>query len=267
MSLIKEALDFGEKRLKDICDRPRLEAQILLCAVGGLNRIDLFKADEALIDQALYNQLITRREQGEPIEYIIGSASFYSRDFLCESGVLIPRPETELLVDRVIELSKGYSAPKIAEIGVGCGAICVSLAIALPNASIIGSDINEKAIELTRKNAVRFGVLDRIDLIETNMLDRVNDNIDILVSNPPYIAADYPLPKPVSFEPKNALIGGERGSEILEEIIALRKPILACECGYDQESVLSETLAKNGYKMVEFYKDYAGLTRGFTAKR
>ncbi|MDR0665677.1 MAG: peptide chain release factor N(5)-glutamine methyltransferase [Helicobacteraceae bacterium] len=267
MYSIKRALEFGTNALKNVCDRPRFEARILLERASGLSRVEIATNDQAPIDAARYEAMIARRERGEPIEYIIGLVSFYSREFLCESGVLIPRPETELLVDRVIEAAKGFNAPKIAEIGVGSGCVCVMIAALIPNAKITASDINKKAILLAAKNAERFGVADRVALIQTNLLEGVQGDFDILVSNPPYIRADYPLPKAVSFEPKEALIGGERGTEILEAIIALRKPILVCECGYDQEAFLREKLKANGYKMVEFYKDYANWTRGFTAKR
>jgi release factor glutamine methyltransferase len=264
---IKAALDFGADALKHICDRPRFEARILLGASCGLNAIELATKEQAPIDEARFEAMIARRAQGEPIEYITGSVGFYSREFLCESGALIPRAETELLVDRVAAIAKRFDAPKIAEIGAGSGAIAVTLALELPKAEIVATDISAEAIIVAQKNAARFGVADRVKFAHANLLDNVNFEADITFSNPPYIRADYPLPKPVSFEPKVALIGGEKGTEILEAIIELKKPILVCECGYDQEAILREALRANGYKMVEFYKDYANLTRGFTAER
>jgi release factor glutamine methyltransferase len=262
---VKEALDFGAKRLKEACDRPRFEAAILLGRASGLSRAELALKEEALIDDAPFEAMIARRERGEPIEYITGFAGFYSREFLCESGVLIPRPETEFLVDRALALAKDFAAPIFAEIGVGSGAVALTLLALEPNARVIATDISVEAIALAAKNAERFGVADRLELICANLLEGVNSRFDILLSNPPYIRADYPLPRPVLFEPKTALIGGERGTEILEAIIALKKPILACECGYDQEEILRAKLDENGYRSVAFYKDYAGLTRGFTA--
>jgi release factor glutamine methyltransferase len=264
---IKNALDFGAAQLKNVCDRPRYEAQILLCHATKLSRVDLVVKEQTQVDTTRFESMIARRAKGEPIEYITGLASFYSREFICEKGALIPRPETEALIDRAIDLTKDFDAPIIAEIGAGSGAVAVTLAMLSPNIRVIASDISGAAIRVARKNIERFQVADRVKLIQTNLLDGVDDDFDALISNPPYVRADYPLPKPASFEPKAALIGGKKGTEILEAIIALRKPVLACECGYDQETTLREALKKNGYKMVEFYKDYAGLTRGFTAKQ
>ncbi|GHS86889.1 N5-glutamine S-adenosyl-L-methionine-dependent methyltransferase [Campylobacterota bacterium] len=268
MVSIKFALIEGAKRLQNIAERARYEAEILMSFFAGLSRVELITKEDRLIDENGFFALIAKRETGYPIEYITKSAGFYSRDFFCEEGVLIPRPETELLVDRVVELASDFGDGNltIAEIGVGGGAIAVTLAILLKNISIVATDINKKAIEIAKINADRYGVKDRIEFINTNLLDGVNKNIDILVSNPPYIEQGYDLPKNVSYEPENALFGGEGGIDILKEIIELKQAVIACECGYNQEGVLRSILVENGYKQIAFYKDYANLTRGFTAR-
>lgn len=190
---------------------------------------------------------------------------------MCEKGVLIPRPETEILVDKALDLISNTKNPVVAEIGTGSGVIAVMIAILRPDATIIATDINEKAIALATKNAKRFGVSDRIRFIRSNLLDLIDDKLDLIVSNPPYIANDYQLDLIVQKEPSNALFGGENGYELLETIINVaeeRKVAnLACESGYDQEGILRTLLAKTSFEAVEFYKDYANLQRGFTAKR
>ncbi|GHV03071.1 N5-glutamine S-adenosyl-L-methionine-dependent methyltransferase [Campylobacterota bacterium] len=267
---IKAALAIGAAALVGVCDRPRFEAAILLGFVLGLERAALIVRENDPIgvdDRERFLELVARRAKHEPIEYITGTAGFYARTFLTAHGVLIPRPETELLVDLAAGIAAERGVTKIAEIGTGSGAIAVMLAILLPFARITATDINPTAIDLARRNAERFSVADRILFVQADLLGNLGADYEMVVSNPPYIAASYDQPKALGYEPQNALVGGAIGTEILEAIVALRAPLLACECGYDQEAPLSAALAKNGYKSVSFYRDYADLTRGFFAER
>jgi release factor glutamine methyltransferase len=192
---------------------------------------------------------------------------FYSREFYVDSRVLIPRPETELLVDLVVSTCKGLKRAKIVEIGTGSGIISIILAILLPKAKIKAIDISNDALDVAKINAKKHGVEDKIEFIQSNLLENVKDNsFDMLVSNPPYIANDEPLHVGLSYEPSLALYGGVVGDEILKDIIDTFKQrdikYLACEMGYDQrEKILS--YANNA----EFYKDLAGLDRGFIIRR
>jgi release factor glutamine methyltransferase len=258
----------GADALRDVVDRARFEAEILLSFASGLSRTEIITKDKKKIDEKKFYEMIDRRRNYEPIEYITGRASFYSREFSCSKGVLIPRAETELLIDQVLSLTEPIKNPIIVEIGSGSGVIAVMLAILRPDAKIISTDINEKAIDLARRNAESFCVSDQIEFVRTSFINGINTKCNILVSNPPYIAAGYPLDRTLLFEPRDALIGGETGTEILKEIIATAKdheiPFLTCECGYDQEESLAEEL--KDWRHAEFYKDYANLTRGFTAK-
>jgi release factor glutamine methyltransferase len=269
---VKEALELGAAILRSadpnraVIDRPRLEAEILLGFFTNLSRTELITKRDQTIDRKEFFKLIEKRKNFYPIEYITGKVSFYSREFFCEEGVLIPRPETEILVDKVLEIADCDRDITIAEIGSGNGAISVTIACELKKAKIIATDINEKAIELSRKNAAKFGVENRVKFIHTNLLDNIDEKIDILISNPPYIKDGFKLPKNVNYEPKNALFAGSDGAEVLRQIIALRKRPLICECGFDQEKILAETLTQNGYNDFSFYRDYANLTRGFIAK-
>ena len=134
----------------------------------------------------------TRFEDYEPLEYITGKAGFYGLEFEVESGVLIPRPETEILVDKVLEIASSYKAPKIAEIGTGSGIISVMLALKT-NAKIVATDINEKALKLAKKNALKFNVSEKIDFVKCSYIDEISGDIDILVSNPPYMLSALPM--------------------------------------------------------------------------
>lgn len=221
--------------------------------------------EEILAPDAILN-LAKRYKNGEPLEYICGFCEFFGLKFSVKKGVLIPRDESEILAQKTLEIARNFTCPKICEIGFGSGIICIFLAKNLPNAKIMATDISVIALEVAAKNAYNHGV--KIDFINTSLLDGINENFDIIVSNPPYISKNYCLEKRVLAEPKEALIGGENGDEILQTIIKIsstRTKFLLCEIGYDQKEGLSKSLSKFGYKF-EFYKDLAGFDRGFVAQ-
>lgn len=202
---------------------------------------------------------------GYPLEYITNKASFYGLDFYVKDGVLVPRTETEILIDKILELN--LQDPKICEIGFGSGIVSIVLKKLIPNAQITATDISQIALEVASKNASKFGVC--VDFVISNLLDKVSGNFDLIVSNPPYIANGYKLDKWVLSEPKEALFGGECGDEILKKIIEIsssRCEFLACEMGYDQKKSMQETLSKFGFE-ARFYKDYSDFDRGFVARR
>lgn len=215
--------------------------------------------------EAEFIALLERYKSGEPLEYITGQCEFMGREFVVGRGVLIPRPESEILVQKTLEIASKFKSPKIAEIGVGSGIISISLALELKNAKIIATDISPKALEIAAINRDGFGV--SVELVLSNYLDEIDGEFDIIVSNPPYIAANYPLDKWVLSEPKTALIGGEVGDEMLKDIAQIAKSrakYLICEMGYDQRAPMQEYLNSLGFKS-EFYADLAGLDRGFVA--
>lgn len=266
---IDEALKVARDRLTGISERPLLEAEILLAHLLQKDRTFLHAhGDEFLSkeEEEAFFALVSRRSSYEPIEYITKEVSFYGETFLIEPGVLIPRPETELLIDELLKELHGDE--RICEVGTGSGVIAIMLKKMRPRLQIVATDINKKAIELARKNANRFGV--EIDFRHTFMLDGVGD-VDVIVSNPPYIAEDYPLePNVALFEPKEALIGGKEGDEMLKSLIDLfinsKATLLACEMGYDQKERIMRYI--DGYDLrVRFYKDYAGFDRGFVMKK
>ncbi len=274
MPSIKEALSIASSHIGDIAENPLNEAYILLSYLLEKDRVYLFlHEDEELENFKEYKKLFLRREKGEPIEYITKIVSFYSEEFFIDKGALIPRPETEILIDKVLEIVKKLDKEflTIAEIGIGSGAISVMLAKLLDNVQIFATDISSSAIEIAKENIKRFRVGDKIEVRKCSYLDKVNEDIDIIVSNPPYVADNFKVKKPLEYEPREAIFGGINGHEVLEEIILLSAKrgveYLICEMGYDQKKSVSVLLEKSGFKKFDFYKDLSGLDRGFVAKK
>ncbi len=265
---IDKALQIASQKLGSIAQRPRLEAEILLAHYLQKDRVYLHAHPEAEVDTG-YFVLIQRRERYEPIEYITNRVSFYGKKFFIDKGALIPRPETEILIDEISSYLRGDE--KVAEIGVGSGVISTILKMKLPDLKITATDISPKALAIARKNFEKFGV--EVELVQTNLLDGIEKDFDVIISNPPYIAKDYKLEKNIAlYEPNEALFAGERGDEILRQIIELflqkEATILACEMGYDQKQKIQEFLQqKNFIGEVKFFKDLAGLDRGFVLKK
>ena len=267
--LIKDVLAEATTRIKNISDIPNKEARILLASYLQKNQIWIITHDNESIEYNGYFELIDRRINNEPIEYITNSASFYGRDFYVDSNVLIPRPETELLVDLVVSTCKGIKTPRIVEIGTGSGIISIMLSRLLPDAVITAIDISEEALHVAKINADKHEV--DIEFIHSDLCENFSEkNFDILVSNPPYIANDELLHVGLSYEPNLALYGGNVGDEILRKIIDIYEDksvkYLACEMGYDQKDKIISYLKGSDLKL-EFYKDLAGLDRGFIARR
>ena len=248
-------------------ERPRREAQLLLMAY--LNKDELWLMSHALDTVADADGLktwVTRRQKNEPLEYITNKVSFYSQEFFIKEGALIPRPETELLIDEVLKRVDAESTLTIVEVGVGSGIISILLAQHLPKAKIIAVDISQDALQVARRNVELFGLSERIALREGNLLDTVTEKIDLLVSNPPYIADDEPLESNLDYEPDLALFGGSIGDEIIQKLLdetsSRAIPMFACEMGYDQKEKVARYL-DGEYTSLEFYKDLSGHDRGF----
>jgi len=267
----KQIIKEYSKELREVTHIPAKEVEILLLHLLEKNTIWLhLNYDKECSCEVELKKLVQRRAQEYPLEYITKKASFYGEMFKVQEGVLIPRPETEILIDKALEVLKDIKSPKILEIGVGSGIISVMLALLVEDIEIVSVDINDKALELAKRNAIKHKVEDKITFIKSDLFTNVPKEIkfDMVVSNPPYIADDYKLPKNVKFEPSNALFGGKVGDELLKDIIdtTLNKKIkyLLCEMGYDQKKPLNNYLSDN-YKInkIEFYKDYEDFDRGF----
>ncbi len=270
---IKQTIQEKSQRLKEVTHIPAKEVEILILHILNKNIIWLhlnyhqeFKQTKEL------EQLVKKRATNYPLEYLIGKASFYGEMFNTKEGVLIPRPETEHLVENAISILNALpKKPKrVLEIGVGSGIISVILALMVPDIEIVGVDINDLALELATQNTIKHNVSDKITFIQSDLFENVTGTFDMVISNPPYIADDYELPLNVKYEPSNALFGGNVGDELLKQIIeqtfAKKIPYLLCEMGYDQKQSLSQFLKNFSTKKVEFYKDYAKFDRGFTVE-
>ncbi len=274
---INDALKAAVSLIAPACEisgaNPARVAKALLMRHLGVKIEWIFlNLNRELEDAEGFFELAKRFANYEPLEYITGEAGFYGLTFNVKKGVLIPRPETEILVERSLEVLSNLPArnepPLVAEIGVGSGIISICLALN-SNAKIIASDISDDALNLARQNAAKFGVEDRIEFVKCAYLDQIYGQFDLLVSNPPYIAQDYKLDKFVLNEPHEALFGGKAGDEILKNIILVAKnrgvKYLACEMGYDQKASLESVLELSGFE-AEFYRDLAGFDRGFVAR-
>jgi len=257
--------------LQGCVERPRREAQLLLMALLQKDELWLMTHESEIVAEGdKLASWIERRKKNEPLEYITNRVSFYSQIFHIEAGALIPRPETELLIDEVLSLADRDAEVTIVEIGVGSGIISTVLAQELPKAKIIAVDISEEALRVARKNIEAFGLNERIELRQGDLLEPVSETIDILVSNPPYIADNEPLESNLDYEPDLALFGGEIGDEIikrlLDAVFERHIPVFACEMGYDQKPKVSHYLEGKRYNELKFYEDLAGLDRGFVLK-
>jgi len=266
---INETLKWATERLTQSCERPTFEAELLLAYHLEKNRTYLHAFDESEVTKVeAYKALVERRANHEPYEYIVGEASFYDIELEVESGVLIPRPETEILIDLVAEIIEKEKIENIAEVGVGSGAISVVLARKFSHLKIVATDICDTPIKVARSNSEKYNVAERITIVKSNILDEVHEPVELVVSNPPYIAEDFILKSNVvDYEPKEALFGGRVGDELLKQIVldVQSRGIkhLACEMGYDQKEPMTQFFNEIGVKYYKFYKDLAGFDRGF----
>ena len=252
--------------------RASREAQLLLMAYLQKDELWLLtnQKSEIEIDDTFF-EWILRRSKNEPFEYITKRVSFYSEEFYIDEGALIPRPETELLIDEVLKhVQDTDTSMTFVEVGVGSGIISIMLAKKFPNTRFIAVDISSKALDVAKKNIKKFALEDRIELREGSLLEPVSEQIDYLVSNPPYIANDVTLESNLSYEPQNALFGGEIGDEIiqklLDEVLKQKIKFFSCEMGYDQKDKIRNYLQNKEIKSLEFYQDYSSFDRGFTLK-
>jgi len=266
---IKQTLFQSAKELKESCQRPKFEAELLLAYHLKKERTYLHAFDDKEVANIeVFKALVERRAKHEPYEYIVGEASFYDIELNVEAGVLIPRPETEILIDLVAEIIEKEKITAIAEIGVGSGAISVVLARKFPALNIVATDICDTPIKVANSNIEKYDVGDRVSVVKSSILDKVSEPIELVVSNPPYIAEDFILESNVvDYEPKEALFGGVVGDELLKQIVldVQERSIkyLACEMGYDQKEPMILFFNKIGVKSYKFYKDLAGFDRGF----
>lgn len=254
---------------------PALDAEVLARHVLGWDRARWIGESRESPSPAFdrrFDELIERRLTGEPVAYLTGTREFRGLDFEVTPAVLIPRPETELLVDEALKAidaleGAGPRGVTIADVGTGSGCVAVALAVERPAVRAIATDISERALDVARRNAARHGVGDRIDFRLTPVLDDVGA-VDIVVSNPPYIAVgDAPgmMTDVRDFEPHAALFSGTDGLSVIRALLAgvaqrHRSPPLVFEFG-GNEAAVRDAVAAAGLHVVEIVKDLAGIPR------
>jgi len=260
----------------------RLDAEVLLAHVRGCPRIALYTAFDTPVSEAertRFRGLVKRRGEGEPVAYLVGSREFFSLPFTVTPDVLVPRPETEGLVVRVLDLCKAAAAPRIVDVGTGSGAIVVTLAKHLPRASFVATDVSAAALAVARDNAGRLGVADRITFVECDLLGdpRAAGPWNVIVSNPPYVREDEfaALPRDVrEHEPRTALVAGPHGIEVVERLAAEAEERLApggwlvMEIGPGIVAAAEAAIAtRAGLEPGPTLKDLAALPRIVQARR
>jgi release factor glutamine methyltransferase len=261
-------------------DRALQDAEFLLMHVLGKDRAWMLAWWRDEIDPSCsipYHTAIERRRLGEPIQYITGETEFFGLPFHVTRDVLIPRPETEHSVEEVLELAAQFPSPRIADIGTGSGAIAVALAGKLPHARITAIDISSAALAIATENAVRNGVADRIRFLEGDLLAPVlNEQFDIVVSNPPYVAEADRATLSIEvrdYEPATALFAGDDGLAIYRRLIPQAFTALApggwiaLEIGYGQDVAIRLLLEESRFNEITFTTDLQGIPRVASAKR
>ncbi len=259
-------------------ESPRLDAEVLLAAVRGCKRIMLYTAFDDPVDETLrgrFRELIRRRGEGEPVAYLVGEKEFFSLPFTVTPATLIPRPETEGLVVRLLDLCKqrAVAAPRILDVGTGSGAIAVTLAKQLATANLVATDCSEAAVAVAAANAERLGVADRVQCVACDLLRHpaTAGSWDFIVSNPPYVREDEfsSLPPDVRLhEPRQALVGGPTGVEVIERLLPAAAARLAhggwllIEVGPSTAAAAAGLIAATAGLVAEpTLRDAAGLPR------
>ena len=259
-------------------DSPRLNAEHLLAHMLGCRRIELYlEFDRALEEEEIANlrELVRRRGQGEPLQHLLGTVEFCGQTFLCDKRALVPRPETEELVELLIA-DRGWriADSRVVDVGTGSGVIALSLAKKFPDAQILGVDVSEDALMLARENAVRLNLTDRVQFLRSDLLEGVDGTFDLIVANLPYIAAQdrHALSREVLHDPAVALFGGAHGDDLVRDLIkqapARLRPgaVLALEIGIGQSELLLSTLAEKNYRDICSRNDYSGGIRFIFAR-
>lgn len=260
---------------------PRREASLILRYAIGKNTAFIIAHPEYELsseESAKFETAVRRRQQREPFQLILGSQEFYGLDFQVEAGVLIPRPETEILVERAIEILRRADQPAtFFEIGVGTGCICISILDAVRTATATAVDISMQALAVAGRNSDRLGVSERLELLRSDLFQAVPDRtFDMIVSNPPYVSLRE---KPklqrevVDFDPPIALFAGEEGLDVLRRIAAeaprylVRGGYLLMEIGHGQSESVKKLFETNKWQNVEFLNDLQGIQRTVAVRR
>ncbi len=273
---IESALADAVHRLAEVSDSPGLDAETLLAWVLDVPRSHLFTHPEAeLHDETTreFSAALARRQQGEPVAYITGSKEFWSLLLKVNRDTLVPRPETETLVEQALLLIPRDRPCRILDLGTGSGAIAIAIASERPNCEIVATDASRDALAIAKENAKQH-VLDNILFVEGTWIEPVADkSFDFVVSNPPYVRDDDPALDELRYEPRSALAAGLDGLDAIRRIaedagkILAKNGTLFLEHGADQRNAVADVLQRNGWTGIECINDLAGHPRVTEATR
>ena len=272
---VREILNEATRELETAgMETARLDAEVLLAFCLNCDRLEFLKNPDMQISKsqlAVFNKLVSRRLKWEPVAYITGRKEFWSFTLEVNKGVLIPRPDTEIILEEALAVGKNIIAPRIADIGTGSGAIALALAKELPEPKITAMDISRAALKVAKKNARNLKLGKNIEFLKGDLFAPVKGLFDIIVSNPPYIsAAEYEeLPRGVKdFEPKIALLAGQTGVEFYEKLIYQSKNHLKkdgwllMEIGAPQAEKIRDIMQECAFfEDIDVRRDYAGHDR------
>ena len=275
---IDNAIEWARKKCARVSDTPKLDAEILLAYCLAKPRSYLYSWPEKFLDSEQWQQfqtLVTKRAKPTPIAYLLGEREFYSLTLKTSPATLIPRPETELLVETAIEIINNLSVTDLLELGTGTGAIAIAVKVNSPDINIVATDISTDCLEIAKQNANDHAVA--IEWIESDWFSQIESSrkFDMIVSNPPYISAAHPClaTGELSAEPLSALSPGESGLEALHNIIANAPTYLnpgGClllEHGFDQQTDVANLMQTSGFKDIDCKKDLNKLPRVSLARK
>jgi release factor glutamine methyltransferase len=260
-------------RTASVAEARRESGSLLAHAIGRDRTFVVTHADEPLETEAIktFRKLIGRRAAGEPLQYLTGHQEFFKLDFEVTPDVLIPRPETELVVEILLELLKDDLDPFIADIGTGSGCVAISLLHERRDAHGIATDISPDALRIARRNADRHGVSERLAVIESDCFSKVNAgrSFSLIASNPPYIRDDEmeTLPREVGYEPRTALAGGPDGLDIIRRLLREAAPFLRSgghfifEIGFGQNGAVEQLINREVWELTETRPDLQDIAR------
>jgi release factor glutamine methyltransferase len=273
LDVIQSTADYFRKHN---IENPRLNAEHLIAHALGLTRMELYlEFERALGEEQLpaLREMVRRRGQGEPLQHLLGTVEFCGQIFLCDNRAMVPRPETEELVE-LVESKIQDPKSKIVDVGTGSGVIALSLARKFPDAGISAIDVSDDALALALENAARLGLNEHVQFRKSDLMQTVDGQFDLIVANLPYVSAQdrQSLSREVLRDPEISLFGGESGDEIVRQLIEQAPSrltaggLLALEIGIGQVEGLVEFLRQKNYHDIESKTDYSGIPRFLLAR-
>jgi len=248
-------------------DSPRLDAERLLAHALGLSRIELYTQHDRPVTEAersAARALVERRGRREPLAYVLGEWGFHRLVLRTDARALVPRPETEVVVERALTLLGGVRTPRVLDVGTGSGAIALAIASERPDATVTATDVSSEALALARENADRLGL--GVAFVETSLLEGVAGRFDLVVSNPPYVLPGEPLQPELEYEPREALLDAGQTEAVAGDARGVLDGWLVLETHAERAGAAAEMLARLGYAGVSVTRDLAGKERVVEAR-